>query len=668
MARKRRVRNPNPVRPRAGDALKYEQAMRKKYVEPIYRRMRTRMATAVAASEALRAMDEVVEELIASPYEGVPVGEIKRQMARIEGYHRERLIRTFRAALAVDVTPFLTTPAIAQKMAEIVVNNVSLIKSIPLRFRDNVRDGLLELIQTQPFDQQLLDEVLKRNYRMSRYNLRRITRDQTSKTIGALNEVRQQQVGVERYQWITAQDERVRSSHVANSGRMFDWGNPPAETGHPGEDIMCRCVAVPVMTKATVDRLHGIGPHSITDIDTSTLPGNVIPTVVNQPPLPPKAKKPPKVGSSLTWAQIDRGTSRSKAERDYHEQADMWGDRRSVSARIAGEIDGLEGSVVHATRDNAWYSQVERQIEMDGYKPNDYGGRFVWMHEFGHYIDNVMFSRTRSMGFRSDAAEFTSARRAEATRMRKGSGGQTYDHWTGENGFNKPLNDDAAVFMKLNAPERRKLLDEMANTVGFTVDEFDELVSRHGYKFITRQKGINLPDELHEALAYRFMRALEENDVQGAMDTVTFGYKSMHHFFTKQAGLDEDLYNDIRLATYKHARGALSMVSDICDAITTGKIGIGYGHGATYWRRGQVWRNREIFANMTSLDAEDVYTRKLAKRLFPHMHDEVIDSMKQYLDEIGRPYTDETTSALDEYKEMQMKSKARKKKIATGGT
>ncbi len=46
------------------------------------------------------------------------------------------------------------------------------------------------------------------------------------------------------YIWRTQSDNRVRSSHAANNGKIFAWNNPP-ETGHPGEDYNCRCVAEP---------------------------------------------------------------------------------------------------------------------------------------------------------------------------------------------------------------------------------------------------------------------------------------------------------------------------------------------------------------------------------------------------------------------------------------
>lgn len=46
------------------------------------------------------------------------------------------------------------------------------------------------------------------------------------------------------YVWRTSGDNKVRSSHAANNGKIFAWDNPP-ETGHPGEDYGCRCTAEP---------------------------------------------------------------------------------------------------------------------------------------------------------------------------------------------------------------------------------------------------------------------------------------------------------------------------------------------------------------------------------------------------------------------------------------
>lgn len=52
------------------------------------------------------------------------------------------------------------------------------------------------------------------------------------------------------YVWRTRRDERVRTTHSRNGGRLFRWSAPP-DTGHPGEDYNCRCEAVPYVPGQT---------------------------------------------------------------------------------------------------------------------------------------------------------------------------------------------------------------------------------------------------------------------------------------------------------------------------------------------------------------------------------------------------------------------------------
>lgn len=73
-----------------------------------------------------------------------------------------------------------------------------------------------------------------------------VARDQTLKMNGAINQERQKQAGITKYVWSTSKDDRVRESHDALEGDIFSWDNPP-DIGHPSEDYLCRCVAVPIL-------------------------------------------------------------------------------------------------------------------------------------------------------------------------------------------------------------------------------------------------------------------------------------------------------------------------------------------------------------------------------------------------------------------------------------
>lgn len=75
-----------------------------------------------------------------------------------------------------------------------------------------------------------------------------VAHDQINKLNADLNQTRQRAAGITKYTWTTQGDDRVRPSHRALNGQVFDWQNPPPE-GPPGTPINCRCFAVPVVDK-----------------------------------------------------------------------------------------------------------------------------------------------------------------------------------------------------------------------------------------------------------------------------------------------------------------------------------------------------------------------------------------------------------------------------------
>jgi SPP1 gp7 family putative phage head morphogenesis protein len=80
-----------------------------------------------------------------------------------------------------------------------------------------------------------------------------IARDQIAKLNGKVVQQRQQGLGVKRYRWRTVGDERVRDTHRAHDGKIFEWSKPPPGTGHPGHDYNCRCFAEPIFDDEMLD-------------------------------------------------------------------------------------------------------------------------------------------------------------------------------------------------------------------------------------------------------------------------------------------------------------------------------------------------------------------------------------------------------------------------------
>ena len=238
------ARNPNPVNPRRLDERAYEKALRRSVLAPMLAQLRSGLSEVTTASLALETITQIFQRFGQTP--GLAEAEVAAQATRLSGYHRRRLIQTFRAALGVDIRPVLADSAIEPLMSAWRRENISLIRTIPERFHESLNRRVGETFAERPFDKQALSKVLNREYGVSGSNLRRLTRDQTSKAIGQLTQARHGQLGITEYTWRTAQDERVRPTHQVLDGTPQRWDSPPS-VGHPGQDIQCRCVAIPIV-------------------------------------------------------------------------------------------------------------------------------------------------------------------------------------------------------------------------------------------------------------------------------------------------------------------------------------------------------------------------------------------------------------------------------------
>ena len=133
------ARRVGPVRPRVKDAKSYEQAIRKAFLDPMFRSVRTKFATVEGSSQAFRAMDEVVEAILAQPRSGVPIVEIQKALNEMQGYSRKKVLQTFRSALGVSVDIMLLDLPVVEFMRGKVSENVDLIKTIPTRMHESLK-------------------------------------------------------------------------------------------------------------------------------------------------------------------------------------------------------------------------------------------------------------------------------------------------------------------------------------------------------------------------------------------------------------------------------------------------------------------------------------------------------------------------------------------------
>lgn len=128
------------------------------------------------------------------------------------------------------------------------INNLSkeTIESLRYRVEEAVGQGMRA---------EKLKGILLSQYGVTANRAKFIARQETSLFVAKYRQVRYEDAGLNRYQWSTSSDSRVRHDHKELNGRIFSWDDPPVTdkaTGarnNPGEDFGCRCVALPVILK-----------------------------------------------------------------------------------------------------------------------------------------------------------------------------------------------------------------------------------------------------------------------------------------------------------------------------------------------------------------------------------------------------------------------------------
>lgn len=139
------------------------------------------------------------------------------------------------------------------------LENAHYIKTLPL----NVAEQVTGFVKTHAYESVRASETAKLlKFKVAEYSKARadlISRTESSKAMTALTEARAKDVGINWYQWRTADDgNRVRNSHRHMEGVLVRWDDPPSPETLIGERNVgkynagniynCRCYPSPLVT------------------------------------------------------------------------------------------------------------------------------------------------------------------------------------------------------------------------------------------------------------------------------------------------------------------------------------------------------------------------------------------------------------------------------------
>lgn len=204
------------------------------------------VANANAPAKFLEAVERIEREVAADN----PRSVIVNAGEAVESFATRQVSRYLGESLAIDprrIVDVFTGKPIAPLLDVWATANAGLIRGVDARQIDEVAE-IVKRGQAEGVGVRDLAARIAERSGIAENRARLIACDQVGKLNAAVGAQRQTSIGIKQYRWQTALDERVRASHRARQGALFDWATPPAD-GHPGEPINCRCVAQPVIPK-----------------------------------------------------------------------------------------------------------------------------------------------------------------------------------------------------------------------------------------------------------------------------------------------------------------------------------------------------------------------------------------------------------------------------------
>ena len=198
---------------------------------------------AISAKALMKVLEKYEKSDRTSQAENIANGFVSRGDAQ----NHAEVSTNLKNQTGIDLSAYLrNSPNIVERVNELTVSNIQLIKSIRTQYLDKVQNAVMQAMVQGSLNKDLAEQ-LKKLGKDAESRAMLIARDQSSKLNAALTRARHEEVGIKKYMWSTSGDERVRESHAEKDGQIFEYTNPPADTGHPGHDVNCRCVQIPVL-------------------------------------------------------------------------------------------------------------------------------------------------------------------------------------------------------------------------------------------------------------------------------------------------------------------------------------------------------------------------------------------------------------------------------------
>lgn len=166
--------------------------------------------------------------------------------------HTTAFMTSAKQALGVDLAAVVQQDDLGSYLQQAATRNAGLIKGMNDAVVNRIQSSVMSAVLNGKSVKELKKQ-LAADFGFGDNRAKLIARDQTAKLNSDLNRFRHQQAGINFYEWMTSEDERVRPRHRACNGVVYEYGKPTgAEDGlPPGQPVQCRCIARAIVTFGT---------------------------------------------------------------------------------------------------------------------------------------------------------------------------------------------------------------------------------------------------------------------------------------------------------------------------------------------------------------------------------------------------------------------------------
>lgn len=167
--------------------------------------------------------------------------QLEDWVVRVEQWHRTRMGQLFTPS-GVRLETLLGRGDVATTLQSVLAENVALIRSLSDQMRNGISGAVFRGLTARSTAATVAKEI-RQLTGVARSRAKLIAADQLQKLTGRLDEERQTQLGIRKFEWAHSGKKHPRLHHLARHGLRYAWDSAVARTDPPGRAIRCGCKA-----------------------------------------------------------------------------------------------------------------------------------------------------------------------------------------------------------------------------------------------------------------------------------------------------------------------------------------------------------------------------------------------------------------------------------------